>query len=100
MASRKLSARHVREPIQVYLDPSERAALDRLAKELDVSRAEVLRRGLQAVAEAQARSVYDAVERVIGLDLPRNPVDLAERHDDYLAPRAARRRKPSRRRRS
>ncbi len=40
----------VREPIQVYLSADERAALDRAAAELGVSRSEVLRRGVDAVA--------------------------------------------------
>lgn len=38
-------ARVIREPIQVYLTPDERAELDRTAKALGVSRSEVLRRG-------------------------------------------------------
>jgi hypothetical protein len=41
--------KHVREPIQVYLTSQERAALDRAAKELGVSRSEVLRRGVEAM---------------------------------------------------
>ncbi|MDT8369550.1 MAG: CopG family transcriptional regulator [Longimicrobiales bacterium] len=41
--------RIVREPIQVYLTPEERAALDRAASEMGVSRSEVLRRGISAV---------------------------------------------------
>lgn len=36
----------VREPIQVYLSAEERARLDRAARELGVSRSEVLRRGI------------------------------------------------------
>lgn len=39
----------VREPIQVYLTPRERAELDRAAREMGVSRSEVLRRGIRAV---------------------------------------------------
>jgi hypothetical protein len=92
--------RRVREPIQVYLDRSERAQLDRLAKALGVSRAEVLRRGLQAVADAEGRSVYDAVEAMIGLDFPGAPADLAVRHDRHLEKKVSERRTPSRRRRS
>lgn len=42
-------ARVVREPIQVYLTPEERADLDRAARVLGVSRSEVLRRGITAV---------------------------------------------------
>lgn len=36
----------VREPIQVYLSPEERAELDRVAHEEGVSRSEALRRAL------------------------------------------------------
>ncbi|HUE96250.1 MAG TPA: ribbon-helix-helix protein, CopG family [Longimicrobiaceae bacterium] len=39
----------VREPIQVYLTPDERAELDRTAAAMGVSRSEVLRRGISAV---------------------------------------------------
>jgi hypothetical protein len=39
----------VREPIQVYLTPEERAELDRAASSLGVSRSEVLRRGISVV---------------------------------------------------
>lgn len=42
-------ARTVREPIQVYLTPEERAELERAAEGLGVSRSEVLRRGIEAV---------------------------------------------------
>jgi hypothetical protein len=40
----------VREPIQVYLTPSERRELDRAADELGVSRSEVLRQGILGIA--------------------------------------------------
>lgn len=43
----------VREPIQAYLTTDERAALDRVARELGVSRSEVLRRGIEAVGGAR-----------------------------------------------
>lgn len=39
----------VREPIQVYLSTGERAALERAAAELGVSRSEALRRGIEAL---------------------------------------------------
>lgn len=39
----------VREPIQVYLTPEERAELDRAAREMGVSRSEALRRGIRAM---------------------------------------------------
>lgn len=43
----------VREPIQVYLTAEEREELDRAARELGVSRSEVLRRGVSAVARTR-----------------------------------------------
>ena len=46
-------AKSVREPIQVYLTPEERARLDRAAAELGVSRSEALRRGILAVGAAR-----------------------------------------------
>jgi ribbon-helix-helix CopG family protein len=46
-------ADRVREPIQVYLTPKERAALDRVAREMGVSRSEALRRGIQAVGRGR-----------------------------------------------
>jgi hypothetical protein len=39
----------IREPIQVYLTPDERARLDQAAAALGVSRSEALRRGIEAV---------------------------------------------------
>jgi hypothetical protein len=42
-------AKLVREPIQVYLTPAERAELDRSAHEMGVSRSEALRRGIRAI---------------------------------------------------
>ena len=78
--------KRVREPIQVYLTGAERATLDRLAREMGVSRAEVLRRGLLAVARSDSHSLYDAFDRLIGIvDDRATPTDLAERHDEHLA---------------
>ncbi|HUX32854.1 MAG TPA: CopG family transcriptional regulator [Gemmatimonadaceae bacterium] len=45
-------AKKVREPIQVYLTAEERAALDRAARELGVSRSEALRRGISAMRDS------------------------------------------------
>ena len=79
-------SKRVREPIQVYLTPSERGALDALARELGVSRAEVLRRGIEALAGQRARSFFSALDPLIGaFSEPDAPPDLAERHDEYLA---------------
>ncbi|GIW53246.1 MAG: hypothetical protein KatS3mg081_2601 [Gemmatimonadales bacterium] len=69
----------------MYLSKGERAELDR-ARELGISRAEALRRGLRALGEGHSTSFYDAFEQLIGsIDSPAAPADLAERHDEYLA---------------
>ena len=39
----------VREPIQVYLSPSEREELDAASRDMGVSRSEALRRGIRAL---------------------------------------------------
>jgi dsRNA-specific ribonuclease len=76
----------VREPIQVYLTEHERATLERLAGDLGVSRAEVLRRGIDALAARRGESFFDAFDALIGaVDQPQGPTDVAERHDEYLA---------------
>ena len=74
-AQRKAHPGRVREPIQVYLDRGERATLDRLARELDVSRAEVLRRGLETLQRRRARTIYDVLDEVqrIAADEPPPP---------------------------
>lgn len=43
------------EPVQVYLDPPDRERLERLARRLDTTKSEVLRRGLAAL-ESLGRS--------------------------------------------
>ena len=39
----------VTEPVQVYLDPVDRERLERLAARLEVTKSDVLRRGLEAL---------------------------------------------------
>jgi hypothetical protein len=84
----KSTKKPVREPIQVYLAEGERRLLDQLAKDAGVSRAEVLRRGIAAVAREsqpwETSPVLEFVRRVQaeGAGLP---PDVGERHDDYLA---------------
>ena len=57
-------SRKVREPIQVYLTDTERARLDRVAREMGVSRSEVLRRGIEAVGRTRrAGPLRDLVEQ-------------------------------------
>jgi hypothetical protein len=57
-------AARVREPIQVYLSSPERERLDRVAAELGVSRSEVLRKGLERIAERERdAALVDLVRR-------------------------------------
>lgn len=93
--------RVVREPIQVYLSPEERAELDRAASALGVSRSEVLRRGISAVrpTDSYAGSLGALVERGLvtpptigpGAPPPSHPVaPLAELMAELDADRADR----------
>ncbi len=94
-------AKRVREPIQTYLNTGERAMLDRLAREMDVSRAEVLRRGLASLAGAVRGADYDPLDAIVGaFDNPHAPRDLAENHDKYIVEDLEREWHKPRRRRS
>ena len=77
----------VREPIQVYLDRGERADLDRLARELGVSRAEVLRRGIEEIKRKRSKSIYDLIEEwaAAGYEFKDAPANLSERLDEEAA---------------
>lgn len=59
-----------REPIQVYLTPEERARLDRVAREMGVSRSEALRRGIRAIA---GRGEGEALRALVDEDLVTPP---------------------------
>jgi hypothetical protein len=77
-----------REPVQVYLDPPDRALLEQAAAASGLSRAEVLRRGLHRfVAEplADASPALAFLESAAS-DAPLETMsDVASRHDDHLA---------------
>lgn len=78
----------VREPIQVYLTPHERALLDRVAAKAGLSRAEVLRNGLRrygAEVLAESHPVLQFLERMAEGWPATMPTDVAARHDEYLA---------------
>jgi hypothetical protein len=79
--------RRVREPVQVYLDPEDRALLLELAERTALPQTEILRRGLRRLAaDLSGNPPGASLDRLIGAlggaaDLP---ADLAARHDDYL----------------
>jgi hypothetical protein len=88
----------VREPVQVYLDPSDSALLVEVARRTGLPKAEILRRGLRSVADhlLAERAPGWSMDRLVGAlgDDPTTPRDLASRHDEYLygtTPRARRR---------
>ncbi len=78
----------VREPVQVYLDPTDQGLLEELARRTGLSRAELLRRGLRRLGDAvlAERAPGWSFGRLVGAlgDAPALPADLAARHDEYL----------------
>jgi hypothetical protein len=78
----------VREPVQVYLDASDRALLEEMAGRTGLSRAEILRRGLRRVADdlLAERAPGASFEHLVGAlgDDPSLPEDLSTQHDRYL----------------
>ena len=81
-------ADRVREPVQVYLDGPDRDLLEHLAQRTGLPRAELLRRGLRRLAQAELaeRKPGWSLDVLIGAlgDDPRLPADLSVRHDEYL----------------
>ncbi len=86
--ARKPRAPRVREPVQVYLDPGDRELLEEAARRTGLARAEILRRGLRAIAHEMIaeQAPGSSFEYLIGIlgDDPSIPRDLAARHDEYL----------------
>ncbi len=80
--------KHVREPVQVYLDRTDQELLHQVAHRSGLPKAEVLRRGLRVLAEQvmTERAPGWSLDRLIGVlgDDPSLPADLAARHDHYL----------------
>jgi hypothetical protein len=91
-------ADRVREPVQVYLDRSDRALLADLARRTGLSKAEILRRGLRSVADHLLADHPPgwSMDRLIGAlgNDPALPRDLASRHDEYLYGTGRRGRRP------
>ena len=80
-------AKGVKEPIQVYLTEAERALLDRVAETSGLSRAEVLRRGLQRMGGevlAESHPVIEFIEEMAEGWAKDTPDDAAREHDRHL----------------
>lgn len=76
-----------KKPVQVYLDRRYQDMLDRLAQKLGISRAETLRRGLEALMRESVPASKDPAWQLIGLlgEDTDSPGDLSVAHDSYLA---------------
>lgn len=73
-----------KRPIQLYLDPEDRARLERLAGEMGLSMAETLRLALRRLAAEQAGEEDPLMKLMGSIDNPDLPRDLSTRHDEYF----------------
>lgn len=84
----KRKKRGVAEPVQVYLEVGDRERLERLARELDTTKSDVLRRGLAAMERELFDPESHPVLRIIGIaaserpDAP--PFDIGSEHDRVI----------------
>jgi hypothetical protein len=80
----------VREPVQVYLDSDDRERLERLRRQLEASKSDVLRRGLEALERDLLDPDRHPALRIIGIvggkaPFPPEGPDPAREHDRVLA---------------
>ena len=80
------SPKKVREQAVVYLSDRDRGLLEELARETGLSRTELFRRGLWALAaQLRAPTRVSAMEMLIAMSEDvTGPSDFSERSDDYL----------------
>ncbi len=70
-------------PFQVYLDSRDRSLLERLARQLGLSKAQAVREAIRRWA-VEVTGHSDPLLGLIGsLDDPAVPSDLSTRHDEY-----------------
>ena len=85
----KRQSNRVREPVQVYLDPPEQDRLERLTEELDSTKSDILRRGLEALERELFDPEHHPALQIIGIagvEQGREcDFDVAREHDRYLA---------------
>ncbi len=76
-------------PVQVYLAPTERERLERLAEQLETTKSEALRRGILALERELTDPAAHPALRLIGLAGKARPsddaYDVAREHDRALA---------------
>jgi len=84
-----MKKRRVADPVQVYLEPADHARLERLARQLDTTKSEVLRRGVDALERQLLDSAPHPALRLIGLAAAERPgvptLDAGLGHDAALA---------------
>ena len=76
-----------REPAQVYLDASEQKRLERLTAQLDTTKSDVLRRGLEALEREFLDPERHPALQIIGIAGEQGgdaDFDVAREHDRYL----------------
>lgn len=76
--------------MQVYLDPADRGRLERLRVQLQSSKSDVLRRGLEALERQLTDPREHPALRIIGIavgagETAEPPYDVAREHDRFLA---------------
>ncbi len=84
------TAGRVAEPVQVYLDPPDRARLDRIAAQLAATKSDVLRRALKAFEQQLTDPSSHPALSIIGIAAGRGRrasarYDVAREHDRFLA---------------
>lgn len=84
MSKRSKRQSTVREPVQVYLDADDRDLLNRLAEEVGLSKAEILRRGMRSFAREQG-GASPMLRFVTESAQGEWPEAVAEKHDEILA---------------
>ncbi|MGH7649009.1 MAG: hypothetical protein ACREND_12895 [Gemmatimonadaceae bacterium] len=85
MKRKRTPGSRVREPIQVYIAADERQLLDSLAAELELSRAEILRRGLKLLAADRAGDAGPMQRLLQSLRDADWPSNVGSDHDAHLA---------------
>jgi len=75
-----------KKPVQVYLDAAQRSKLSYLAERLDVSYAEVLRMGIDALSRVTLSADDDPAMQLVGLlgEQTNSPGDMSVAHDRYI----------------
>ncbi len=87
--SKKILPPRAREPVQVYMASDDRVRLDRLTEELETTKSDVLRRGLEALEQQLLDPEHHPALRIVGIageDVAgKVGYDVAREHDRFVA---------------